>query len=245
MNKKIGCIYYSDNRIEGHPIIKACREQLKKAFKGEIISVSLKPIDFGENYVLENRLRSYPTMVDQIVLALEKSTADYVYMTEHDVLYSYENFLFTPTKDNVFFYNSNVWRWRYGGDGIAIRYDGMLPLSCMCANRKFILDHYHQRQIKIKDWGLDDIRSREPRKARIWGYEPGRKRKRRGGFSDDKSEVWHSKLPNIDIRHGRTFSSPKITMESFRRKPENWETIKEEDIPGWDLKKIFDLSKEK
>jgi len=180
-------------------------------------------------------------MLWQIFVALANSSAPYVFFCEHDVLYEKSHFLFIPKKDNVFYYNSNVWRWRYGGDNIAIRYEGMLPLSCMCTNREFALDHYRKRQAKIKEWGLDDIRSREPRKSRIWGYEPGRKRKRRGGFSDDISEVWCSELPNIDIRHGRTFSSPKITLDSFKNMPENWEEISIENIQGWDLKKLFNL----
>jgi len=239
MNKTIGCIYYTDNKIDHTPIIKLVRETILNSGL-PIVSTSLKPIDFGDNYVLEERLRSYPTMVDQIVLALEKLSTDYVFFNEHDVLYSAEHFLFMPTEDNVFYYNSNVWRWRYGGDNIAIRYDGMLPLSCMCANRKFALEHYYKRQAKIKEWNLDDMRSREPRKARIFGYEPGKSRKR-GGISDDLVDTWHSKLPNIDIRHGRTFSSPKITLESFKHKPENWEEIPIEEIQGWDLRKLFNI----
>jgi len=241
MSKSVGGIYYTDNRIENHPIIKICRDQVKKAFKGELVSASLRPIDLGKNVVLENRLRSYPTMVDQIVLALENLTTDYAYFLEHDVLYPTESFSFTPQEDNVFYYNQNVWRWRYGVDDIAIRYDGMLPLSCMCANREFALDHFHKRQDKIKEWGLDDIRSREPRKARIWGYEPALKSKRRGGFSDDLSGVWSSKVPTIDIRHGRTFSAPKITWDSFKHKPTGWEERPVKDVPGWDLKKMFNL----
>lgn len=242
MDKSIGCIYYTDNKIDHTPIIQIVRDTIS-ASGLPIVSTSLKPIDFGENYALEGRLRSYPTMVDQIVLALEKLNTDYVFFNEHDVIYHKSHYDFVPTKDNVFYYNSNVWRWRYGGDNIAIRYNGMLPLSCMCANREFALDHYYKRQLKIKEWGLNDIRSREPRKARMWGYEPGRKKMRRGGFSDDISEVWHSEFPNIDIRHGRTFSSPKITMESFKNKPTGWEEIPIEEIPGWDLYKMFNISK--
>lgn len=237
-----GIIYYTDNRIDHTPIIEIVRKTIL-ASGLPIVSTSLKPIDFGENYVLEGRFRSYPTMVDQIVLALEKLTTDYVFFNEHDVCYNFTHYDFTPTKDDVFYYNSNVWRWRYGGDDIAIRYEGMLPLSCMCCNREFALAHYRQRQEKIKEWGLDDIRSREPRKSRVWGYEPGRKKRRRGGFSNDESEVWHSELPNVDIRHGRTFSSPKITIESFKNKPENWEEISIDDISGWDLRALFDLKK--
>jgi len=235
-----GIIYYTDNKIEHTPFIPLVRKLLT-SYKLPIISTSLAPIDFGENYVLENRLRSYPTMVDQIVLALEKLKTKYVFFCEHDVLYHKSHFDFMPVEDDVFYYNSNVWRWRYGGDRIAIRYNGMLPLSCMCGNREFILNHYHLRQQKIKEWGLDKIRSREPRWARRWGYEPGRKRKRRGGFTDDKSDVFYSEFPNVDIRHGRTFSRLKCTMDDFKHKPENWQEIKQEDIPGWDLKKLLNL----
>jgi len=241
MKKTVGAIYYTDSRLEGHIIIKTCREQIKKAFKGELITTSLKPLDFGKNFVLENRVRSYPTMVDQIVLALENLTTDYVYFLEHDVLYASSHFDFVPKEDNVFYYNSNVWRWRYGGDGIAIGYDGMLPLSCMCANREFALDHYRQRQERIKEWNLDDMSSREPRKSRIFGYEPGLKKRKRGGFSDDLSGTWSSKLPNIDIRHGRTFSAPKIKWESFKHKPKNFVEISAKEVPGWDLNKLFKI----
>jgi len=240
MKKTGGIIYYTDNKIDHTPIIQIARDFIS-ASKLPISSTSLIPIDFGENHVLEGRLRSYPTMVDQIVLALENLDTDYVFFNEHDVMYHKSHYDFTPAEDNVFYYNSNVWRWRYGGDDIAIRYDGMWPLSCMCANREFALDHYHQRQERIKEWGLDDIRSREPRKARIWGYEPALKSKRRGGFSDDLSGVWSSKVPTIDIRHGRTFSAPKITWDSFKHKPTGWEERPVKDVPGWDLKKMFNL----
>ena len=240
-NKTVGAIYYTDSRLEGHIIIDTCRNQIKKAFKGELVSTSLKPLDFGKNFVLEGRSRSYPTMVDQIVLALENLTTDYVFFLEHDVLYHETHFDFVPKEDNVFYYNSNVVRWRYGGDGLAIAYDGMLPLSCMCANRKFALDHYHMRQEKIKEWNLDDMRSREPRKSRIFGYEPGTKPKRRGGLTDDVREVWKSELPNIDIRHGRTFSAPKITLESFKHKPTGWKEKPADEIDGWNLNEMFNI----
>lgn len=239
MDKTLGIIYYTDNKIDHTSIIPLARKTIL-ASGLPIVSTSLKSIDFGENYFIEGRFRSYPTMVDQIVLALEKNAAKYVFFCEHDVLYHKSHFDFIPSQDDVFYYNSNVWRWRFGGD-IAIRYDGMLPLSCMCANRDFALAHYQMRQEKIKEWGLDELRSREPRKARIWGYEPGRKKMRNGGFSNDKSDVWHSEFPNIDIRHGRTFSRLKCTKDDFIRPPENWQEIPSNQIPGWNLKELFGL----
>jgi len=55
------------------------------------------------------------------------------------------------------------------------------------------------------------------------GYEPGYKKRRRGGITDEDHIKRRSEFPNIDIRHPGTFSAPKITLESFKHKPENWD----------------------
>ena len=227
-----GIIYYSDNRFE-EPLFSKVQGLIKEAGL-PITSATLKPISFGDNKVIEGE-RSYPTMVKQIISCLQRSTAKYVFFCEHDVMYHKSHFDFTPEKDNLFYYNANVWRWWLGSDK-AIRHDRMLPLSCLCANREFALDHYLARQKTINELGWSEIRSREPRWARLMGYEPGTKKKKRGGFSDDDFEVWESEFPNIDIRHKGTFSSPKIKQEDFRHPPKWWEEIKIEEIPGWNLK---------
>lgn len=232
-----GIIYYTANKISG-PIIETAKKHLRESDL-PITSCSLKPIDLGENILFDGK-RSYPTMVNQIVTALENSKAKYVFFAEDDVLYHKSHFNFIPPKDDVFYYNKNVWRWWCEGQK-AIRYDRMLPLSCMCANREFALEHYKMRQKKIIEWGLDEFRSREPRKARIWGYEPGTKKKRRGGFTDDDFDTWCSEYPNIDIRHRHTFSSPKIHLKDFKHKPTNWEEINIDQIIGWDLKKYYEI----
>jgi hypothetical protein len=239
-------IYYTDNRI-GKPIIPIVQKELLKAGL-PIISVSLKPIDFGENIVLEEEKRSYPTMIKQIILGLEASKADYVFFCEHDCLYPKSHFYFTPPRDDIFYYNSNVWRWKWQRkynndpwDHKAITYDRMLPLSVMCANRKLVLDHYKMRQRKIKEWGLSHFRSREPRLARLWGYEPGTKKKKRGGLTDDDFDTWYSRSPVIDIRHKWSFSRPKVTLDKFKHKPKNWQEIPIEKIPYWNLKELFNL----
>jgi hypothetical protein len=233
-----GLIYYTDNRVI-EPIFSIVQQLLSK-IDLPLVSVSLKPIDFGQNIVLENRERSYPTMVTQIIMALEASNAENVFFCENDVLYPPSHFDFIPKEKDVFYYNSNVWRWRLW-DNKAIRYDGMLPLSCLCVDRLFALNHYKMRLTMMKKLGFDEIRSREPRWARLWGYEPGRKRRRRGGFSDDKSDTWCSELPVIDIRHKRTFSRLKCTLDDFKHKPTGWEETPIENIPGWDIKKLFNI----
>lgn len=232
-----GIIYYTDNRISG-PIIDNARRFIKESGL-PITSTSLKPIDFGENTVVEGK-RSYPTMVKQILTCLENSTVDYVFFCENDVLYPKSHFDFTPPRDDIFYYNENVWRWYIGHD-TAITYNRMLPLSVMCCNRKLGLRHYQLRQKLIEEQGLSAIRSREPRWARLWGYEPGTKKKKRGGLTDDDFGTWRSEEPVIDIRHPKTFSKPKITLDSFKHKPENWQEINIKDIKEWNLASLFQL----
>ena len=206
-----------------------------------LVSCSLKPIEFGNpNIVLSGATRGYSTMIRQIRTALEFSGAEYVFFCEHDVLYPESHFDFTPPRDDVFYYNSNVWRWEFNTDH-AVRYDRMLPLSCLCVNRDFALEHYLLREKAIHDAGEDAFNSREPLLARKWGYEPGTKKKKRGGLTDDDFKTWASKEPVIDIRHTNTFSPPKTTLESFKHAPVNWEEIPVGDIPGWDLKTLFNL----
>lgn len=222
-------IYYTDNRL-GEPLFSLCQRFIEAAGL-PITSCSLKPLVFGENIVLEGQ-RSYPTMVRQIATALEHSRAENVFFCEHDCLYHPSHFDFVPPRDDIFFYNANVWRWWVHYDH-AVRWDRMLPLSCLCVNREFALEHYRMRLAKIEEWGLDKFRSREPRLGRLWGYEPGTKKKHRGGLTDDDFEVWYSEFPNIDIRHKGTFSSPKVDLRDFKHPPTGWQEIPLAEIPGW------------
>ena len=234
-----GIIYYTDNRLSG-----SIYEQSQKTIKDAglpITSASLKPIDFGDNEVL-NLTRSYPTMVRQILSCLERSKEDYVFFCEHDVLYPKSHFDFTPPRDDIFYYNENIWRWDFYTDKV-ITYDRLISLSCMCCNRKLALEHYKMRLGKIIEMNLDEDRSREPRFGRVWGYEPGTKKKKRGGFTDDDYETWRSALPIVDVRHGKTFSKPKVTRESFKHPPslDVWKETTIDKIQGWDLKGMFNL----
>jgi len=241
MEKTKGIIYYTDCRVV-EPIFSKVQQILTEVSKEKgipITCVSLKPIDFGDRrFVFDGLSRGYVSYIKQINKALELAEEDYVFFCENDVLYHKSHFDFTPPKDNVFYYNNNVWRWKLW-DFKLIRYDNMRPLSCLCANREFTLEHYKRRLQAVYDMGLDEFRSREPRKGRVWGYEPGTKKRRRGGFSDDVCELWHSKGPNIDIRHNRTFSSIKCDLKDFKNKPENWREIKYNEVPDWNLREVF------
>jgi hypothetical protein len=232
-----GIIYYTDNRLDKKISLIVQKEILKANLP--IVSISLKPINFGENIVLEMQ-PGFIAMQRQILAGLHALETQFVFFCEHDVLYPLAHFEFTPAKDNIFYYNANVWRWKYPDD-IAITYDRLISLSGLCVNREFALEHYRRRLKTIEERNLDKNEGHEPMWARKWGYEPGTKKIKRGGFSDDDFETWKSHYPIVDIRHGKTFSQSKVTIDSFKHKPTNWTEIKIKDIPGWDLEKLFNI----
>lgn len=232
-----GIIYYTDNRLT-EPLRSLVIKQIART-GFYVVSTSLKPIEFGENVVVEGE-RGYPTMIKQITTALATSTAKYVFFCEHDVLYPRSHFDFVPPRDDIFYYNVNVWRWGLGNKTV-IRHNRMMCLSCLCVNREFALDHYQKRMERILEVGLDKFTSREPELARIWGYEPGTKKTKRGGFSNDDYATWESEEPVIDVRHKGSFSSPKLSLQAFTHPPEWFKEIPIEQVKGWNLKEMFAL----
>lgn len=233
-----GIIFYTENKIED-PIKSLVQKYILESGL-PIVSTSLEPIDFDTNIVVKG-IRGYPTYVKQILTALEFSFTDYVFFCEHDVLYPKSHFDFMPPRDDIFYYNANEYRWLFGSNTV-IRHDRMYSLSCLCVNRKLALDQYKRRLAAIEEMGLDKFQSREPDKARKWGYEPGVKKKKRGGFSDDDFGTWESEVPVIDIRHKGTFSPPKTKLSDFKHPPKWFEEIPVEQVMGWDLKGLFKCS---
>lgn len=178
-----------------------------------IVSCSLKPIDFGLNIVLDLE-PGQVTMVKQIIAALEASEGEYVFFCEHDVLYHPSHFDFTPPRKDIFYYNTNVWRWDYEGNKV-ITYDHFCSVSGLCVSKDKALAHYKKRLAAILGKGFDKLPGKNPGWARRMGYEPGKK-------TGELTDEWKSEYPNIDIRHSKTLTPIKMTIESFRHKPTGW-----------------------
>lgn len=222
-----GIVYYTHNCL-WKGMMEAVQEQLLKVGL-PIVNVSLTPMDFGTNIVLDAK-PGVITMFKQILAGLEASDADAIFLCEHDVLYHRSHFDFVPSDPSVYYFNTNVWRWKYPRDHF-ITYDHLISLSGLCANRSLLLNHYYKRLELIEKRGWKE--GRDPNWARKIGYEPGKLR-RRGGFMDEATAEWHSDYPNIDIRHRRTITPPKVTLESFRHLPTGWRETTAEHIEGWE-----------
>lgn len=204
-------IYYTTNELD-ETIAEMVRKRILEVGL-PIVSCSLKPINFGKNIVLD--LKPGPvTMVRQILAALEASQSEYVFFCEHDLLYHPSHFDFTPPDKNIFYYNTNVWRWDYESAKV-ITYDHLRSLSGLCVSRNKALAHYRKRLATILENGFDKLPGNNPSWARKMGYEPGKK-------TGEIVGEWKSEFPNIDIRHNKTLTPIKMTLESFRHKPTGW-----------------------
>jgi hypothetical protein len=196
----VGILYYTDNCLPIR-LAKRCRTSLSVGLP--ITSVSLKPMYFGKN-IHFNGVRGKATMYKQILAGLEAMTEDVVFFCEHDVIYHPSHFEFIPEKKDVFYYNKNSWRVR--DDGFAVYYDHK-STSQLCAYRELLIKEYRER---VRREGQ--------------GYEPGTRSIRRGGYSDNGSEYFSSKEPNIDIRHGVNLTASRWSQDRFRDKStcQNW-----------------------
>jgi len=219
-------IYYTDNRLDSN-IMQVCQNQLKQSLNGhKLVSVSLKPLDLGENITLDLE-RGYLTMFKQILAGLEACMADVVFLCEHDVLYHPSHFDFTPPDRTKIYYNANVWHLRVS-DGHAVYYTAKRT-SQLCAYRDVLIRHYRKRVALVEQDGF----------SRKMGFEPG-SHNRTERVDDLKSDTWQSEHPNVDIKHDQNLTPARWKQEAFRdkRNCQNWQ--ESDEIPYWGVtKNIF------
>lgn len=216
-----GMVYYTDNKCDKE-ILKVVQENINNIRNGNrLVSVSLKPIDFGENIVL-NLERSALTMFKQILAGLNEIDSDIVFFIEHDVLYHPSHFDFVPPKKDVFYYNQNTWQIRLA-DGFAVRWD-CKKTSQLCAYRDLLISHYEERIRRVEKEGF----------TRRMGYEPG-SHNRPERVDNYKAETWFSQYPNLDIRHDKNLTSSRWHPSEFRSQKNcrNWKESHISQLDGW------------
>ena len=218
-----GCVYYTDNQLD--PTISvAVQRQLDICRNGyDLITVSLQPMYFGKNFVIDAE-RGYLTMFQQILKGLEESTADIIFLTEHDILYHPSHFEFVPPLREVFYYNENTWKVD-ANSGQAVFYYTKQTSGC-CAYRELLVRHYRKRVERVAKEGF----------KRAMGFEPGCHKFPRG-VDDFDAQRWMSSTPNIDIRHDNNLTQSRWSEDQFRsqRSCQGWNLADE--VPGWGVTK--------
>lgn len=212
-----GIIYYTDSQLNPK-IAETVRSQLL-SIGLPIVSVSLEPLDFGDNYHVDMQ-RGYHAYFTQIVTALENSTVEVVYFCEHDNLMHPSHFDFIPPTKDKFYYDLNWWKVRK--DGLAVHWDAVQVSGLVCY-RKLALRHYRERLVAFDPEKFD-------RK-----FEP---------TVDTEYGTYWAKFPSIDIRHDHNLTYNKWKLEHFRKKTTavNFQESTVDKIPGWnDLKSILGI----
>jgi hypothetical protein len=213
----VGLVYYTDNRLDTK-IAKVVQKQIDKS-NYPVVSVSLKPIDWGQNIVIHED-RSILTMFKQILAGLEACTSDIVFFMEHDVLYHPSHFEFRPLRDDTFYYNQNVYKVD-ATTGHALFYY-CNQTSGLCAYRSLLLAHYRARVDRVSREGF----------TRAMGFEPGTHSFPRG-VDTHPVESWMSEYPNIDIRHNKNLTPSRWRKDQFRNQKYTNGWLESDSVPGW------------
>jgi glycosyltransferase involved in cell wall biosynthesis len=223
-----GVVYYTDNQCEDR-ICRAAQDNLLKLTEPlniPIVSVSLKPIHFGKNIVMDGMQRGILTMFKQILAGLEAvdPAIDVVFMAEHDVLYHPSHFSFVPALNNTYYYNEHTYKIN-AENGQALFYYTK-QTSGLCAYRDLLLDHYRLRVKRVETVPF----------SRHMGFEPGCHSYPRG-VDNYPAERWMSPFPNLDIRHGHNLTPSRWRQEEFRNKDAclGWKMV--DAVPGWGVTK--------
>ncbi len=232
-----GIVYYTDARIDPD-LAETCRQQIKRSINGHsVVSVSLKPLDFGDSIHYQGE-RGILTMFKQILAGLEKSTADVVFLCEHDLLYHPSHFEFTPLRKDVFYYNENTYKVDLETGQALFYYTKQT--SGLCAYRELLVEHYRKRVAKVEQNARDLTARGESVKndgySRHMGFEPGCHQYPRG-VDNYKAESWMSEFPNIDIRHNLNLTPSRWKQDEFRNPNAclGWKLADE--VPGWGVTK--------
>lgn len=212
-----GILYFTDNELAlrvSRPIQKRLQDIAEQTGM-ELVSSTRKPMEHMGKNVVTKEPRGYLTMFKQILKGLEAMESDIVFMAEHDVLYPYEHFMFTPEDKDTFYYDRNWYRYHLD-DGFMATWEAD-QVSGLCAYRQTLIVFYEEKIVTFEEDNFD-------RK-----FEPG---------SGENSEAWKAARPYVDIRTGQNLTGNKRSIEDFRNKS-NAHTFKVVDaIPGWDPKDL-------
>jgi hypothetical protein len=214
-------LYYTDNSLN-KDLLELCQRQLiKSAGNNKILSITQKPIDFGENICVGNIGKSLISLWTQQIEGMKKATTRYIAFAEHDCIYSPDHFNFIPSSDEIFYYNANLWymhccdgdtelKGLYSWGAKRQPYNEFkVPQSQLIANRELALVAYEERLELIKNYPLSRSLPAEPGVMKTSAIE---KLQEEGNIQLlNWAKKWTAKhfsttIPNLDIQHGANYS---------------------------------------
>lgn len=181
-------IYYTSNREKPEFEAKIQANILKHKGDLPIISVSQKPIDFGENICVGDVGTSGFNMFRQVQIACEATKTQFVISAEADCLYPPDYFKFIPPRDDIAYRNNNVYVMAYG-KSYFFKKDG--STFSQVIGRKFYLEVLGGLFKGAPKWSVEEINF------------PKERNKRSDIFRSDQKLYFETKNPCLSFKTGK------------------------------------------
>lgn len=177
-------LYYTANKIN-NDFATRITNYIKSNVNGmPIISISQKPIDFGENICVGDIGQSYKNVYKQILLGALEAKTKYVICCEDDILYTSDYFNYRP-QIAPFAYNLNRWNLHTTKD--IFSFTNRIIMGQCIAEREALIECLTARE-KLENYPDELV------------GEPGRFEKQLG-LKEYKYETFETEVPNIQFVH--------------------------------------------
>lgn len=187
--KDLTIVYYTANQVPKKFLEFTQRKLLEAIGDTPLISVSQKPMDFGENICVGNIGVSTLNIYRQAMEGARRAKTRYIALAEDDALYTPSHFDFRPS-EGVFAYNRNIWGL-YTWTEPLFSYKGRRSLWALICERDLfikVMEERFSRYPKDEDVPLN-----------LWG-EPG-KYEHQMGVTENKTVMYKSKEPSVVFSH--------------------------------------------
>lgn len=183
-------LFYTANVIQDYFASKVRNHLLGVIEDIPLISISQKPINFGNNICVGDIGISTYNIYKQILIGAKEAKTTWLGMAEDDCLYSKSHFEHRPPDEDTFSYNINRWNL----DPIGVYFHRTRAGMCMCIAPRLKLIEVLENRFKK----FPELLPRE----KLTGFsEPGRERTNKFMEEDSILETFESEVPTICFNH--------------------------------------------
>lgn len=142
-------IYYTANKVQEKFAERIRERLLEDSDTMPIISVSQKPLDFGQNICVGDLGFSPYFVYKQILVGAKAAQTRFVACCEDDTLYPPEHWMNLPPTDDAFYYNHQRW-WLEEDGHFRLRHNRAGMLACI-VSRDLMVDTLEKRFEKFPE----------------------------------------------------------------------------------------------
>lgn len=151
---KLTVLYYTSNREAEEFESRIRRNILSACGDLPIVSVSQKPIEFGQNIVVGDVGASGFNMFRQVQIGLAAVMTEFVISAESDCLYPPDYFQFVPPRDDVCYRNTNLYVMPQHRPFFWRKWEGATHAQVI--GRDFYMDRLNYLFRGAPDWSVEE-----------------------------------------------------------------------------------------